>query len=73
VWRREGRDVPFGDILDGTADFDLLEMMRSMIESAAEEEAAAEVPTSGAGPRSAPAGTATTGSVTSGRSRKSSA
>ena len=73
VWRRDGRDVLFGDIIDGTVDFDVLEMMRSMIEAAAEEEAAAEGPTSGAAPRSAPDGTVTTGSATSGRSRKGSA
>ena len=68
IWRRDGRDVPFGDILDGTADFDLLEMLNSMAE-AAEAETAAEVdPT----PPSAPAGTRSTGTGTSRSSRKSS-
>jgi hypothetical protein len=43
IWRRDGRDVPFGDILDGKADFDLMEMLTSMSESAeAEAEAAAD-------------------------------
>jgi hypothetical protein len=37
IWRRDGRDVPFGDILDGTADFDLMEMMNSLAESAEAE------------------------------------
>jgi hypothetical protein len=55
IWRRDGRDVPFGDILDGKADFDLMEMMNSLAESA-EAEAEAD-PT----PSSAPAGTPGTG------------
>jgi hypothetical protein len=37
IWRRDGRDVPFGDILDGKADFDLMEMMNSLAESAEAE------------------------------------
>ena len=34
IWRRDGRDIPFDDIIDGTADFDLMEMLTSMAESA---------------------------------------
>jgi hypothetical protein len=60
IWRRDGRDVPFEDILDGKADFDLLEMLTSMAE-AAEAEAAEPDPTE----PPAPAGTGTTGTVTS--------
>ena len=43
IWRRDGRDVPFEDIIDGKADFDLGEMMRSVYEAgeAAEAEAKA--------------------------------
>jgi hypothetical protein len=69
IWRRDGRDVPFEDILDGKADFDLLEMLTSMAE-AAEAEAAAEAdPTA----PSAPAGTPGIGTSTSEPSLKSSA
>ena len=45
IWRRDGRDVPFEDILDGKADFDLAEMLESMAESAEAEAAAAADPT----------------------------
>jgi len=45
IWRRDGRDVPFEDILDGKADFDLAEMLESMAESAEAEKAAAADPT----------------------------
>ena len=69
IWRRDGRDVPFEDIIDGKADFDLLEMMNSLAE-AAEAEAPAEAdPT----PPSAPAGTRGTDTSTSEPSPKSSA
>ena len=27
IWRRDGRDVPLQDLLDGTVDFDLMEML----------------------------------------------
>jgi hypothetical protein len=57
IWRRDGRDVPFEDILDGKADFDLVEMLESMTEAA---EAAAADPT---GPPD-PAGTPGTGTAT---------
>lgn len=77
IWRRDGRAVPFDDILDGTADFDLNEMISSLAESAeaelaaqadADEEAAAGAnPTP---PAPAPGGTATTAPGTSGSSRK---
>ncbi len=30
IWRRDGRDVPFEDILEGKADFDIAEMIESM-------------------------------------------
>jgi hypothetical protein len=64
IWRRDGRDVPFEDILDGKADFDLVEMLESMSEAAAAESEAATDPT---GPP-APAGTPGTGTSTSGSS-----
>jgi len=74
VWRRSGREVPLADILDGKVDFDHTEMVRSVNAAAAEEARAAEEdPTSGAGPRTAPDGTATTSAATSERSPKSSA
>jgi hypothetical protein len=76
IWRRDGRDVPLQDLLDGTVDFDLLEMLVSMAESAeaaklaaAEAEADAEVPTPAG---SVPAGARTTGTSTSASSPKSS-
>jgi hypothetical protein len=68
IWRRDGRDIPFSDIIDGTADFDLGETMQSMLESA---EAAAE-PAPDPTPPPAPAGTAGTGTATSGSSRTTS-
>jgi hypothetical protein len=68
IWRRDGRDVPFEDIIDGKADFDLLEMLTSMAEAAEAEKAAEADPT----PPSAPAGTRSTGTGTSRSSRKSS-
>jgi len=61
IWRRDGRDVPFEDILDGKADFDLVEMLESMAESQEAEKAAAADPT---GPPD-PAGTPGTGTSTS--------
>jgi hypothetical protein len=66
IWRREGRDVPFEDIIEGRVDFDLVEMLESMAESAAAE--GAPDPTG----QSAPAGTRTTGTGTSRSSRKNS-
>ena len=72
IWRRDGRDVPLQDLLDGKTDFDLAEMIGSMAESLAAEAAAqaaddTEVPTP-AGP--GPAGTPTTGTGTSASSPK---
>jgi len=64
IWRRDGRDVPFEDIIDGKADFDLVEMLESMAESAEAEKAAEADPTV----PSAPAGTHTTGTGISGSS-----
>lgn len=60
IWRRDGRDVPFDDILDGKADFDLMEMMNSLAEAAEAAEADAPDPT---GPPD-PAGTHGTGTDT---------
>jgi hypothetical protein len=42
IWRRDGREVPFEDILDGKADFDLVEMLESMAESEEAKAAAAD-------------------------------
>ncbi len=58
IWRRDGRDVPLQDLLDGTVDFDLMEMLTSMADAAKEAEGAesAADPT----PPSAPAGTRST-------------
>jgi hypothetical protein len=62
VWRRDGRDVPFEDIIDGKADFDLGELMDSM-NASAEAEAAEAEPDPTASPD--PDGTAGTGTATS--------
>ena len=37
IWRRHGRDVAYQDILDGKVDFDLAEMINSLLESAQAE------------------------------------
>lgn len=68
IWRRDGRDVQFEDIINGKADFDLLEMLTSLAESAeAEAKAAAEAGPDPTTPGSSdPAGTDTTGTVISG-------
>ena len=68
IWRRDGRDIPFGDIIDGKVDFDLTEMLDSMIESTAAEAEAAKDPTEPPDP----AGTDGTGTSTPGRSRSTS-
>lgn len=68
IWRRDGRDVPFEDILEGRADFDLNEMIMSMA-AGAEAEAEAEPDPM---PSPALAGTRTTGTGTSRSSRKNS-
>jgi len=65
IWRRDGRDVPFEDILDGKADFDLLEMLTSMAEAAEAEAAAAKAAEADPTAESAPAGTPGTGTDTS--------
>jgi len=72
IWRRDGRDVPFEDILDGTADFDFGEMLQSIIKAA--EDAAAEAKAAEADPtvESAPAGTDGTETGTSASSRSGS-
>jgi hypothetical protein len=60
VWRREGRDVPFADMLSGKVDFDLGEMLKSIFpEPEPETEAEAEAdPTVSPDPAGTP-GTAT--------------
>ena len=62
IWRRDGRDIPFADILDGKPDFDLGEMLQSLIDSGeadrAEAKAAEADPTAGPDPAGT-AGTAT--------------
>jgi len=78
IWRREGREVPLADILDGTVDFDYMEYEVSILRASAEAKAAREAeakaaagnPTSGADP--APDGTPTTPAATKPSSRKSS-
>lgn len=57
IWRREGRDIPFADIVSGKVDFDLGEMLQSIIKAA--EDAAAEAKAAEADPTVplAPAGT----------------
>jgi hypothetical protein len=48
IWRRDGRDVPLQDVLDGKVDFDLHEMLTSIIESSrAEAEAQPDPQTPG--------------------------
>ena len=44
VWRRDGRDVPLDDVIEGKVDFDLMELLTSLAESAAAEQAAAAEP-----------------------------
>ena len=64
IWRREGRDVAFADITGGKVDFDLGEMLQSIIKAA--EDAAAEAKAAEADPtaESDPDGTPTTGTGT---------
>ena len=64
IWRRDGRDVPYEDIISGKVDFDLAEMMNSIIESA--EAAATEAKAAEADPTGGPDpdGTAGTGTGT---------
>lgn len=72
IWRREGRDIPFADIISGKIDFDLGEMLGSIIKAA--EDAAEDAKAAEADPTvpSAPAGTGTTGTGTSASSRSGS-
>ena len=68
IWRRDGRDVPLQDLLDGTVDFDLMEMLGSMAdaaEAAKEEAEGAEQAGVDPTPSSAPAGTHTIATGTS--------
>ena len=62
VWYRNGRKVDFADILNGTIDIDVAEVMRSLEAYAAELEAQEKDPT-------VSPGSATTGTSTSPRSR----
>jgi len=71
IWRRDGRDADaaWQDVMDGTLDFDLNEMLGSMAKAAEdaqkEAEAAAEKDAANPTPAgSAPAGSPTTGSGT---------
>jgi hypothetical protein len=61
ILRRDGTDIPFEDIISGKFDFDLVEMLTSMAESAEAEAPAEADPTV----PSAPAGTPSTGTDTS--------
>src|SRR5690242_2700531 len=72
IWRRDGRDVPYDDIISGRVDFDLGEMIASIIESAAQAAAAEAEPDPTTPGSPAPAGTHTTGTGTSGSSPKGS-
>lgn len=47
IWHRDGRDVPYEDIIEGKVDFDVNELLQSLIEGNAAAQAAAEA---GAGP-----------------------
>jgi hypothetical protein len=84
IWRRDGRNVPFEDILDGKADFDLTEMLESMAEAAEAEAPAVADPTGppdpagtpgiatdtpGSSPRGSGSGRGKSGSSKSGTSR----
>jgi len=66
VWRRSGRDVPLADILDGTAEVDLVPLLDSL--QAVAEEAQGAGPT---GPGQPPDRTPTTPPGTSPSSRRS--
>jgi hypothetical protein len=76
AWKDNGSDVPLQDILDGKAPVDFTETYTSFMDALRERalaRQAAERPTSGAAPLTAPDGTGTTSSGTSGRSPRSSA
>ena len=64
IWRREGRDEALADIIGGKVDFDLGEMLRSIIDAA--EATAAEAKAAEADPTVPPdpAGTAGTATAT---------
>lgn len=75
AWKESGRDVPVADILGGKADFSFTETYTSFMAALREQSLAreaAERPTSGAAPLTAPDGTATTSGATPGRSARSS-
>lgn len=62
IWRRDGRDVPYEDIIEGRADFDLNELLKSMLDSQIAEKAEEGEPDPTASP--APDGTPGTGEST---------
>lgn len=70
IWRRDGRDIPLEDILEGKVDFDFTEFITSLAD-AGEEQQGPPVPTIPAGSPD-PAGTPGTPPATKARSRKSS-
>ena len=75
LWRRDGRDVDtaFQDMLDGKTEFDLNEMLLSIMEAYAAAKAEAEAAEAGQDPTTpggspGPDGSPTTGTATSGSS-----
>jgi hypothetical protein len=67
VWRREGRDVPFADIIAGKVDFDLGEMLKSIFPEPETEAEAEADPTVSSDPDGTPGtGTSTSASSPSG-------
>lgn len=66
IWRRDGRDVPYGDIIEGKADFDVNEMVKSLMDGWAAEADAAKAAAAAADPTGPPdpAGTPGTGKNT---------
>jgi hypothetical protein len=63
IWRREGRDIPYEDIIDGKVDFDFMEMLSSGAADAGTVAEAGPDPTIAAGSPD-PDGIATTGTGT---------
>jgi hypothetical protein len=64
IWRRDGRDVPFENIISGKVPLDADEIMAAIIESVNVEGEAAPDPTTPGTPPG-PDGTPTTGTATS--------
>ena len=63
IWRRDGRSVPYEDIIEGRADFDLNELLQSMLDAAETAQPAEEGEPDPTGPP-APDGTPGTGTGT---------